>query len=408
MMSSRGVAAALVGELLRVHEHLDLGLEDLLVGRPGTRGPRSRSCGCSSRRSCGGPRCGTPMSSAMTSSGSSAATSTTKSHSPLASALSRMPFGELADVRLELADHAGREAAVDELAVAGVVGRVHHAASGSPPASSASVRDAARSSRPTTPPRACVGRERCRRRGCTWMTSACLVITQKPGPSGSGWWYTGVVRAQPGEPLVRDALREPVPVEQVDVGELHRAPPQRPWNCGVRFSMKASGPSLASSLMNTGMPISRVDAHGLATRAGTRWPAAPAARPAPRPARSPRPSSATSRARSSAVPSGTTSPMRPISLASGARQVAAGEQDVGGERVRDLPAQPHHRPAQRVEAPPHLGHAEPGALPGDADVGALQDLGAAGDGRALDRGDERLVEQEALEQRLDDAAWRCR
>ncbi len=34
--------------------------------------------------------------------------------------------GQLADVRLEHADHAGSEAAVDELAVPGVLGRVHH------------------------------------------------------------------------------------------------------------------------------------------------------------------------------------------------------------------------------------------------------------------------------------------
>ena len=53
---------------------------------------------------------GTPMSSAITSSGSSAATSTTKSPSPLASARSRIWFVELADVGLELTDHPRREA----------------------------------------------------------------------------------------------------------------------------------------------------------------------------------------------------------------------------------------------------------------------------------------------------------
>ena len=52
------------------------------------------------------------------------------------------------------------------------------------------------------------------------MTSACLVITQKPGPSGSGWWYTGASCAQPREPLVRDALGEAIAVQQVDVSQV--------------------------------------------------------------------------------------------------------------------------------------------------------------------------------------------
>ena len=83
--------------------------------------------------------------------------------------------------------------------------------------------------------------------------------------------------------------------------------------------------------------------------------------------------------------------------------MAAREQDVGRDGVRDLAAEPNDRPTERVEAPAHLGHAEPGALAGDADVGALEDLGAAGDRGALDGGDQRLVEQEALQQRLDHA-----
>ena len=50
---------------------------------------------------------GTPSSSAMTSRGSSAATSTTKSHSPLALAASTMADGQLAHVDLQRGDHAG-------------------------------------------------------------------------------------------------------------------------------------------------------------------------------------------------------------------------------------------------------------------------------------------------------------
>jgi hypothetical protein len=82
--------------------------------------------------------------------------------------------------------------------------------------------------------------------------------------------------------------------------------------------------------------------------------------------------------------------------------VAAGQQQIGRHGVRDLAAQAHRRPSQRVDAPAHLRHAEAGARAGDADVGRLQDLGAARDRRALDRGDERLVQQESFEQRLDD------
>ena len=67
----------------------------------------------------------------------------------------------------------------------------------------------------------------------------------------------------------------------------------------------------------------------------------------------------------------------------------------------NLARQPHRRPAHRVQAPLGLRDAELGALAGDADVGALQDLGAAGDGRALDRRDQRLGQPPALEQRVD-------
>ena len=58
------------------------------------------------------------------------------------------------------------------------------------------------------------------------------------------------------------------------------------------------------------------------------------------------------------------------------------------------------RAAQREQAPAHLGHAEDGALPRDPQVHRLQDLGAAGHGVALDRGDERLARLEVAQQRL--------
>ncbi len=89
-----------------------------------------------------------------------------------------------ADAGLEHADHAGREAAVDQLAVAGVVGRVHveHEVPGhrrfllvdltSLEADDATL-DAADEKVPAS--------------RLQMITSACFVTTQKPGPSGSGW-----------------------------------------------------------------------------------------------------------------------------------------------------------------------------------------------------------------------------
>ena len=70
--------------------------------------------------------------------------------------------------------------------------------------------------------------------------------------------------------------------------------------------------------------------------------------------------------------------------------------------------QPHRGAAHRVQAPLGLGDAELGALAGDADVGALQDLGAARDGRALDGGDQRLGQPAALQQARRCASGRSR
>ena len=68
----------------------------------------------------------------------------------------------------------------------------------------------------------------------------------------------------------------------------------------------------------------------------------------------------------------------------------ARQENVHGLGVGDLTSEADGRTAEREQAPAGLGHAEPGALARDADVGGLEDLGAAGDGRALDGGDERL------------------
>ena len=77
--------------------------------------------------------------------------------------------------------------------------------------------------------------------------------------------------------------------------------------------------------------------------------------------------------------------------------VVAAEQHLGGDRVADLAAQAHGRTRHGEQAPLHLGHAEHGALARDADVGALEDLGAAGAGEALGREDDRLGRAVGLE-----------
>ena len=80
-----------------------------------------------------------------------------------------------------------------------------------------------------------------------------------------------------------------------------------------------------------------------------------------------------------------------MASASRAREVLAREQDLGRVRVRDLARQAHRRAAHRVERPARLRDAEARALAGHADLHRLQDLGAAGDRDALDRGDDRLA-----------------
>jgi hypothetical protein len=84
--------------------------------------------------------------------------------------------------------------------------------------------------------------------------------------------------------------------------------------------------------------------------------------------------------------------------------VLAGQQDVGRDRVGDLPLQSHRGAAHRVQRPTRLGDAEPCALTGDADVGALEDLGTAGDGDAFDCCDHGLRRPVGLEETAVDEA----
>src|ERR687894_7533 len=214
-----------------------------------------------------------------------------------------------------------------------------------PPASSASLGPPSRSSSPTTPPRAACDENDAASR-LHVMTSACRLITQKPGPSGSGCLYTGAlarryVNHSCGIPCVKRS-RSSRSMSSSSMPLL----PRELWR-----ALLDEGPRAFLCILAHEHPHAelRVDAHGL--RFGHRL----------------------------------GGPQRP-------------QHGLHGER--DLAAQPHDRTAQRVEAPAHLGHPEAGALPGDADVGGLQDLGAPGHSRALHRRDERLVEEEPLEERL--------
>ena len=81
------------------------------------------------------------------------------------------------------------------------------------------------------------------------------------------------------------------------------------------------------------------------------------------------------------------------------RHLAARQQQLGRDRVGDLPSEADGAAAQREEAPAHLGHPEDGALPRDPQVHGLQDLGAAGHGVPLDRRDEGLARLEVPQQR---------
>ena len=129
--------------------------------------------------------------------------------------------GELADVRLDHAHLAGREAAVHELAVARVLGRVHREHEVAAllelvvlgPA--LELHDAA--ALLVGGVRGAVAADR--------DDVGVLGDHPEAGPAGLGVEVHGRFVAQVREPLVRDALGEPVPVEQVDVAQLHSVLP---------------------------------------------------------------------------------------------------------------------------------------------------------------------------------------
>ena len=180
------VAPSLLGQLLGVHEHLDLGLEHLLVGHRVLRvlgadhavapledlvavvAGHADELGDHLERELGGDLDDEVHLVALR-------------HRRVEHLI-----GELADVRLELPDHPRGEAAVHQLAVPGVVRRVHQQHEVAAARASASLgrrRPAPRGRRRRPAPPAEENEAASR---LHVMTSACLLITQKPGPSGSG------------------------------------------------------------------------------------------------------------------------------------------------------------------------------------------------------------------------------
>ena len=171
--------------------------------------------------------------------------------------------------------------------------------------------------------------------------------------------------------------------------------------------MKASGPSFASSLMNTFIPM--LESMRMASCSDTHSVSRNAAQHGlhrDRPVGRDRVSDLTRAVERHPV--GYDLADETDLLRFGCTDVAPGEEQVRRDRVRDLPAQPHDRTPEGIKPPTHLGHTEPSALTGDTYVCRLKDLGAARDRGTLHRRDERLVEEEALQQRLDHAAGQVR
>ena len=219
-MSSPGLGALLGGELVGVGVQLDRGLDAGLVGRSRTRGRRRRSCGSIHSNSLWRSSWGTPMISAMACSGSSAAMSTTKSHSPRSMTLSTIVVDAARSVLVEQPDHARREALVDEQPVARVLRRVHvehHQAlcRRGPPRTWSMV---------STPP--CSTRTSSASRFTVTMSS-CRTTVQKTGAVGVRVPVDGGLAPQRGEHLVRHPGHEVVRIVDVDVAEFHGFPRDR-------------------------------------------------------------------------------------------------------------------------------------------------------------------------------------
>ena len=172
----------------------------------------------------------------------------------------------------------------------------------------------------------------------------------------------------------------------------------RPVNTGGRFSMNARGPSFASSVA----AFSFVHCDSIAN-------ASSSGRPLPRTIASFDLSSATGaprlmrRAKSSAVGEHLLRRHDAIDEADGERVLRrdrlADEHQFHRLRPRHLAREPRERPAAGDEAASHFGERDRRLARHDADVGAQQELGAAGMRVAVDRDHDRLVERRIAQDR---------
>ena len=134
-----------------------------------------------------------------------------------------------------------------------------------------------------------------------------------------------------------------------------------PWKFGLPLLLEGGGAFLGVLGGEDGPAVGRARWRGRRPRTSRRPRAATAGSPGPTAARwRRRPRRARWPCRA-AVPSGTTWPISPISLASARRNVPSGEQQLGGEGERDLAAEAHRRAAEREQPAGHLGDAERGA-----------------------------------------------
>ena len=163
-----------------------------------------------------------------------------------------------------------------------------------------------------------------------------------------------------------------------------------PAKTGARFSLNARVPSLASSDIDDRDADLAARGRAPPPSDAPSPPAPSASPPARRAVRSRRSTSAQRRASSITSAAGTTRLMSPI------RSASAAENCSPIRRISIAWQNGICRASRTVEPP--IGKrpcftsaiAKRASSAGDADVGRLEDLGAAGDAEALDRGDDRL------------------
>ena len=217
------VAAALVAQFVDVGVQLDEGRRPRRRWR--TRGRRSRSCGWTSRRCSLRSSWGTPMISAIACSGSSEATSVTKSAEPRSMTLSTIRTARCLRYCSMQADHARGEALVDQQPVAGVLRRIgveHHQASGVGPGLA---RGGGHLVGVVHPHHSlCLRGEQLR----VPVDGHDIGVADEAPKALGPWDFVpghALVGAQPAKHLVMFLALKSVQIEQIDATGLHCAPP---------------------------------------------------------------------------------------------------------------------------------------------------------------------------------------